>query len=110
MFRFKNDCDNASGTTGCLKKMSVLRSTHPDRWQSTLAWLRATDGSRLTLPREELSQKKKPGVSCESACKCRTCKRQDVEKKHASEIFYGVFQRLMESWGGGGCLFIWKGE
>ena len=53
MFGFKHVCKNARDITICLKKMSVLRSTHLDRWQSTLAWLRATDGSRLTLPRKE---------------------------------------------------------
>ena len=53
MFGFKHVCKNARDITVCLKKMLVLRSTHLDRWQSTLAWLRATDGSWLTLPRKE---------------------------------------------------------
>ena len=53
MFGLKHVCKNARDITICLKKMSVLRATHLDRWQSTLAWLRATDGSRLTLSRKE---------------------------------------------------------
>ena len=100
MFGLKNACKDASDITICLKKMSVLRSTHLDRWQSTLAWLRATDGSRLTLPREELSQKNSP----ESAVnRPASAERANVRMLKNSELsfFNTCFPKIDGVLGGG---------